>query len=698
MDSFTEVLTWGSNTYGQMGLEASSSASASPRICSFNILIAQVSCGSEHSAFLSTQHLIYSMGSNSDGRLGVNDKSIASSPYPLLVEALAHVKITQISCGGCHTGAISHEGEVYTWGKGPALGHSEVLTRWSPHKLALDYTYVVHISCGESHTGVVGISNKEKVCLLWGSGEAGQLGNGGKEGAETPQKALVADVKEVACGEDFTLFLTVHGEVYSCGKNSHGQLGLGNTKDAIVPTRVRGLEQVFVNKVGAGGMGGCVAEDGGLYVWGFNTLAPSLIRGCPKDVVELAIGKNFGACITRTSALWTWGDNGKGQLGLGDLAEKDGMCIVHTIHKKKVRMAACGKDFIIVLGEDLKVKQNNEPSPEKKIGEREVENKNSMESVKKHRNKTKERESNSRDQFWSTERNENKEVSGKNSRDLSLYETAIKKLNKLLMQKDKELQHERESRLKNENYRKIYKELEEKFSAIVSAVESEKQRREELELSHTKKEATILTILREREDEVQKLKNENANLRRLLEDRPPCTSCINIQSEFNYLKQQNDTLLYKLSKKGYYQSPRKISGKEDFSPDTSGRHITQSPSFDKSLDKSLDRHKQINYQLKISRSESELLKLIETPMQTKSPGRTDRSNEKGVPLLKLDCEIQDEYVLPTFRNQENSFSMQKNLKNSLAEIKARISALNSNRSELENKMGELEMKLSHSHY
>lgn len=114
MDSYTEVFTWGSNTYGQMGLESSSSNYPSPRICSFSVLIIQVSCGVDHSAFLSTQHFIYSMGSNSDGKLGIGNKNLAYSSYPLLIEALVGEKISQVSCGGVHSAAINNEGELFT--------------------------------------------------------------------------------------------------------------------------------------------------------------------------------------------------------------------------------------------------------------------------------------------------------------------------------------------------------------------------------------------------------------------------------------------------------------------------------------------------------------------------------------------------------------------------------------------------------
>lgn len=45
-----------------------------PKVCSFNIVITNIACGEEHTAFVaeSVGH-VYCMGSNSDGKLGVGE-------------------------------------------------------------------------------------------------------------------------------------------------------------------------------------------------------------------------------------------------------------------------------------------------------------------------------------------------------------------------------------------------------------------------------------------------------------------------------------------------------------------------------------------------------------------------------------------------------------------------------------------------
>jgi alpha-tubulin suppressor-like RCC1 family protein len=54
------------------------------------------------------------MGNNSDGRLGIGDKSLKSSNVPCLVEGLDN--IVSVKCGMAHTLALKNDGSVYSWG------------------------------------------------------------------------------------------------------------------------------------------------------------------------------------------------------------------------------------------------------------------------------------------------------------------------------------------------------------------------------------------------------------------------------------------------------------------------------------------------------------------------------------------------------------------------------------------------------
>jgi alpha-tubulin suppressor-like RCC1 family protein len=56
--------------------------------------------------------IIYSMGSNVLGQLGINDPMIKSSSKPILLQ---DKYASDVSCGENHTLIISQEG-VYAWG------------------------------------------------------------------------------------------------------------------------------------------------------------------------------------------------------------------------------------------------------------------------------------------------------------------------------------------------------------------------------------------------------------------------------------------------------------------------------------------------------------------------------------------------------------------------------------------------------
>jgi E3 ubiquitin-protein ligase HERC1 len=91
-----------------------------PKTCSFNIQLSQVACGEDFTFMVTTQGLVYGMGSNQYGKLGFAvSKEGKDQVTPKLVDALAQHQIKQISCGLNHALAVTAEsGVVYSWGCG----------------------------------------------------------------------------------------------------------------------------------------------------------------------------------------------------------------------------------------------------------------------------------------------------------------------------------------------------------------------------------------------------------------------------------------------------------------------------------------------------------------------------------------------------------------------------------------------------
>ena len=138
---------------------------------------------------------------------------------------------------------------------------------------------------------------------------------------------------QVAAGWSHTVFITADGLVFSCGDNSDGQLGVGDTEDRLVPTLVTGqLQGKTAVYVAAGDDHTlCITADGSLFSWGYNVNGqlgvgdaddkqkPTLVTELQgKQVVHVAAGACRTICCTADGSVFTWGDGDNGQLGLGD--------------------------------------------------------------------------------------------------------------------------------------------------------------------------------------------------------------------------------------------------------------------------------------------------------------------------------------------------------------------------------------------
>lgn len=169
---YTEVYAWGSNTSGQLGISTQGVGKnyPKPKYCSFNIVLRQISCGDEHTAMITStlvpildEGFVYAMGSNGNGRLGVNSPLLTHSAVPRLVEGLTGYVMSRVACGWTHTVGVTSNarlkvdgGEVFTWGLGEfgALGHGDTVTRYVPAKVrALEGKgKVVLAACGRQHS------------------------------------------------------------------------------------------------------------------------------------------------------------------------------------------------------------------------------------------------------------------------------------------------------------------------------------------------------------------------------------------------------------------------------------------------------------------------------------------------------------------------------------------------------------------
>eukprot|EP01022_Parablepharisma_sp_SALTPOND_P016056 TRINITY_DN2314_c3_g1_i1.p1 TRINITY_DN2314_c3_g1~~TRINITY_DN2314_c3_g1_i1.p1 ORF type:complete len:1094 (+),score=138.92 TRINITY_DN2314_c3_g1_i1:12288-15569(+) len=365
-EGYTEIFAWGADRYGQLGLgnKQSGRCYCTPRFCSFNIVIKAVACGEEHSAFITGKGQIFTVGSNSEGRLGLGDRSMLQSSTPCLVEALSRLNAVHVSCGWGHTAAVMDNGDLYTWGVGEygALGVADPESQWFPVKVAFpgkQRVNVVNATCGTRHTAIVDDKGKLYTC---GAGDAGQLGTGSREKELLPRavNAITEKVEQAACGVFHTVVLTKTGKVYTMGGNNFGQLGTGNKRSSTVPIRLKDLDPFIITKVSAGHHSAALTDKGELFIWGTGVfgefLSPTRFGRSTTflaPVKEISVGGSFGAAVDTEGNVYTWGSNTSGELGMGDFEPRTLPYPVKALQGKTVIKASCGGSYAIALGRTL---------------------------------------------------------------------------------------------------------------------------------------------------------------------------------------------------------------------------------------------------------------------------------------------------------------------------------------------------------
>ncbi|GMH14386.1 hypothetical protein Nepgr_016227 [Nepenthes gracilis] len=173
--------------------------------------------------------------------------------------------------------------------------------------------------------------------------------------------------KQVAAGLSFTVFLTQDGYVYTCGANTHGQLGHGDTLDRPTPKIMELLGGVgSVIQISAGpSYALAVTCDGTLYSFGSGTnfclghgeqhdeLQPRAIQSFRRTgihVVRVSAGDEHVVALDSCGYVYTWGKGYCGALGHGDEIDKTTPALLSNL-KSHIAVQVCAnkrKTFVLL--------------------------------------------------------------------------------------------------------------------------------------------------------------------------------------------------------------------------------------------------------------------------------------------------------------------------------------------------------------
>eukprot|EP00466_Bigelowiella_natans_P006189 jgi/Bigna1/44460/e_gw1.96.25.1 len=151
------LYSWGAGYHGQLGLEAKrKKCEMIPVQINFNEAVIQISCGGFHTGLLTEQGKVYTWGDGEKGQLGNLDAKDRMHATPHLVEDL---DTKWIAAGATATSCVTVEGEMWLWGFGESFhpkGTSNIVYKPVKVKHFVDKgETVVQVGIGQSHIVVL---------------------------------------------------------------------------------------------------------------------------------------------------------------------------------------------------------------------------------------------------------------------------------------------------------------------------------------------------------------------------------------------------------------------------------------------------------------------------------------------------------------------------------------------------------------
>jgi alpha-tubulin suppressor-like RCC1 family protein len=331
--SHSMIFAMGANRRSQLGLhlEPYVQSCPTPLLAMEGIRISSIASHESHTLFLTDQGQIWSCGKGFCGLLGHGN--LCDSALPKLIESLVHVRILDVAVGARHSTAVSHKGQVFTWGAADLgqLGHGaiddrEVYELATDPKTGGDFAYVSRptvvmglfgkrtsvckVSCCNFSTSAL---TEQGQIYAWGNNTDGQCGLGmqcpksrllcvephdlrsAMQVVDTPQIVEVGDVKfrSVSAGGHHVLAVDMQNRLWSWGQGLYGKLGHGNGDGSRMQTEyepkiVEALKHHICQATAAGESHSvCLCSMYRLTVTGSSPSGPVSYYGLPAGRVDI---------------------------------------------------------------------------------------------------------------------------------------------------------------------------------------------------------------------------------------------------------------------------------------------------------------------------------------------------------------------------------------------------------------------------
>lgn len=292
--------------------------------------VQDVSSSGRHYAVVGVDGRVMTWGSGSSGQLGHGTKANEEAPKVVEFFVQQGLHVVFIECKCAQTAAITGDGQLFLWGW---RGEQPV---FSPERAPFPGGSKVHgVALGAYHAVALVQTPVGRRVFTWGMSDKGQLGHGGVETVLEPTTVAALEgvlATDVAAGETISAVISNTGEVFVWGSNTNSSLGLGPscTESFVsVPTKISAFEAMPLSAIAFGvDFGVALTDSGDLYSWGKNSEgqlglgdqaprdSPALIPGLvEEDVIGVSCGSTHVSAWTSYGDIFTWGCNQQQRLG-----------------------------------------------------------------------------------------------------------------------------------------------------------------------------------------------------------------------------------------------------------------------------------------------------------------------------------------------------------------------------------------------
>lgn len=244
-----------------------------------------VSTKKDHAVFIDFENNVWSYGNNQGGQLGIGSRD----NYVAIPQQIPNFKAKKVSVGYWHTLFIDMKNNLRACGCNDRgqLGLGDETWYLHPGRIRNINLLgrVREISAGVNYSVIIDMDNNVWSC---GYNNFGQLGLGDDRSIDRLTQIPNFKAKQVSAGFNHTAFIDMENNVWTCGENRRdclgrnkweyfGQLGLGDNKNRYIPTQIPHFK-----------------------------------------AKQVSAGDSHTLFIDLNDNVWSCGNNQYGQLGLGD--------------------------------------------------------------------------------------------------------------------------------------------------------------------------------------------------------------------------------------------------------------------------------------------------------------------------------------------------------------------------------------------